>query len=176
MSLAGDGTLLHTDYPPGRRDVPVPDALAKVNPPLRTPADTASLLSHLLRGTFDIIATDHAPHAADEKARPFAEAPMGMSGLEQALPTMLGLVRAGHLSMSDLIRRMSTAPAALFGMTGGSLMPGSPADVTVIDASREWTVGRDTLQTRSLNTPMLGMTVRGRAVLTLVDGIERHRL
>lgn len=174
--VAGDGTLLHTDSPSGQRDVAVPDTLAKVNPPLRTPADTASLLSHLLRGTFDIIATDHAPHADDEKARPFSEAPMGMSGLELALPTMLGLVRAGHLSMYDLIRRLSTVPAARFGMIGGSLRPGSPADVTIIDPNREWTVGRDTLRTKSLNTPMLGMTVRGRAVLTLVDGTERHRL
>ena len=174
--VAGDGTLLHTDYPPGRRDVAVPDALAKVNPPLRTPADTSSLLAHLQRGTFDIIATDHAPHADDEKARPFVDAPMGMSGLELALPTMLGLVRAGHITMYDLIRRLSTVPAALFGMTGGSLRPGSPADVTVIDPNREWTVSRDRLRTKSPNTPMLGMTVRGRAVLTLVDGTERHRL
>lgn len=174
--VAGDGTLLHTDYPPGRRDIDIPDALAKVNPPLRTSADTASLLSHLLRGTFDIIATDHAPHADDEKARPFDEAPMGMSGLELALPTMLGLVRAGHLSMYELIRRLCTIPAALFGITGGSLRPGRPADVTIIDPNREWTIGRDTLRTKSPNTPLLGMTVRGRAVLTLVDGTKRHRL
>ncbi len=174
--VAGDGTLHHTAYSPGRREVAIPDALAKVNPPLRTPADTASLLSHLLRGTFDIIATDHAPHAANEKMQPFRQAPMGMSGLELALPTMLGLVRAGNLSMVELILRMSTEPARLFGITGGSLKPGSPADVTVIDPNREWVVSRDTLRTKSINTPLLGMTVRGRATLTLVDGIERHRL
>ena len=174
--VAGDGTLLHTDYPAGRRDVPVPDSLAKVNPPLRTAADTAELLGHLQRGTFDIIATDHAPHTMEEKARPFANAPMGMSGLELALPTLLGLVRAGHISMTDLVRRLSTEPARLFGLPGGSLMPGGPADLTVIDPDSSWIVGPDTLRTRSPNTPLTGMTVRGRAVLTLVDGTERYRL
>jgi len=174
--VEGDGTLLHTDYPPRQRDIATPDSLAKVNPPLRTAADTAALLAHLDRGTFDILATDHAPHAGDEKARPFADAPMGMSGLELALPVLLGLVRAGNLRLVDLIRRLSSEPARLFGMTGGSLQPGSPADVTLIDPDREWVVGRETLRTKSINTPLLGMTVRGRATLTLVDGIERHRL
>lgn len=174
--VAGDGRLLHTDYSPARRDVQIPDAMAKVNPPLRTPADTSALLAHLQRGTFDVIATDHAPHADDEKARPFADAPIGMSGLELALPTMLGLVRAGHLTMTDLIHRLSTRPARLFGITGGSLQPGTPGDVTLIDPDLGWTVSRETLRTKSLNTPLLGMTVRGRATLTLVDGIERHRL
>jgi dihydroorotase len=174
--VAGDGTLLHTDYPAGRRDVPVPDPLAKVNPPLRTAADTAELLAHLQRGTFDIIATDHAPHAMEEKARPFAEAPMGMSGLELALPTLLGLVRAGHLTLGDVIRRLSTEPARLFGLPGGSLATGSPADLTIIDPDASWTVGPETLRTKSPNTPLNGMTVRGRAVLTLVDGTERYRL
>ncbi len=174
--VAGDGTLLHTDYPAGQRDVAVPDALAKVNPPLRTAADTAELLAHLQRGTFDIIATDHAPHALEEKARPFAEAPMGMSGLELALPTLLGLVRAGHLTINDVIRRLSTEPARLFGITGGSLATGSPADLTIIDPAARWTVGPETLRTRSANTPLTGMEVRGRAVLTLIDGTERHRL
>ncbi len=174
--VEGDGTLLHTDYPPRQRDVATPDSLAKVNPPLRTAADTAALLAHLDRGTFDILATDHAPHAGDEKARPFADAPMGMSGLELALPVLLGLVRAGNLRLVDLIRRLSSEPARLFGMTGGSLQPGSPADVTLIDPDCEWVVGRETLRTKSINTPLLGMTVRGRATLTLVDGIERHRL
>lgn len=172
----GDRTLLHTDYPPRNRVDAAPESLAKVNPPLRTAADTAALLSHLGRGTFDIVATDHAPHSEDEKARPFADAPMGMSGLELALPTLLGLVRAGNLRLVDLIRRLSTEPTRLFGMTGGSLQPGSPADVTLIDPDREWVVGRDTLRTKSVNTPLIGMTVRGRATLTLVDGIERHRL
>ena len=174
--VAGDGTLLHTDYPPARRDVPVPDPLAKVNPPLRTAGDTAALLAHLDRGTFDVIATDHAPHSVDEKAQPFAAAPMGMSGLELALPTLLGLVRAGNLTLPELIRRLSTEPARLFGIAGGTLRAGAPADVTVIDPDREWVVGRDTLKTKSVNTPLLGMTVRGRSVLTLVGGIERHRL
>ena len=172
----GDGSLLHTDYQPLRRDVPTPDPMAKVNPPLRTPADTSALLAHLQRGTFDVIATDHAPHADDEKARPFGEAPMGMSGLELALPTMLGLVRAGHLTIHDLIHRLSTRPAQLFGITGGSLQPGTPGDVTLIDPDLAWTVSRETLRTKSANTPLLGMTVRGRATLTLVDGRERHRL
>jgi dihydroorotase len=173
--VAGDGTLHHTDYAPARRDVPIPDSLAKVNPPLRTPTDTAALLAHLGGGTFDVLATDHAPHASDEKSRPFVEAPMGMSGLELALPTLLGLVRAGNLTLHDLILRLSTEPARLFGITGGSLQPGTPADVTVIDPNDEWIVSRETLQTKSFNTPLLGMTVRGRATLTLVEGIERHR-
>lgn len=174
--VAGDGTLLHTDYPSRSRDVETPDPLAKVNPPLRTPADTSRLLGHLQRGTFDILATDHAPHTMDEKRGTFAEAPFGMSGLELALPVMLGLVRAGHLTMSDLVRRFSSEPARLFGLPGGTLAAGVPADVTIIDPARPWVVGRDTLKTRSPNTPLLSMTVRGRSVLTLVAGQEQHRL
>lgn len=174
--VEGDGTLLHTDYPPGWRDGPVPDPRAKVNPPLRTPADTAALLAHLQTGTFDVIATDHAPHADDEKAGPIADAAMGMSGLELALPTLLGLVRAGNLTMTELIRRLSTEPARLFGVPGGSLEIGTVADLTLIDPDRAWTVSRDELRTRSANTPLMGMTVRGRATLTLVEGRERHRL
>ena len=174
--VAGDGTLLHTDYPARTRDVETPDPLAKVNPPLRTPADTSRLLGHLQRGTFDILATDHAPHTMDEKRGTFAEAPFGMSGLELALPVMLGLVRAGHLTISDLVRRFSTEPAQLFGLSGGTLAPGAPADVTIVDLDLPWVVGRDTLKTKSPNTPLLGMAVRGRSVLTLVGGQEQHRL
>lgn len=173
--VAGDGTLLHTDYPSRTRDVETPDPLAKVNPPLRTPADTSRLLGHLQRGTFDILATDHAPHAAEEKRGPIDRAAFGMSGLELALPLMLGLVRAGHLTMPDLVRRVSTEPARLFGLSGGSLAVGAPADVTVVDPDLPWVVSRETLKTKSPNTPLLGMTVRGRSILTLVGGQQRYR-
>jgi len=149
----------------------------KVNPPLRPVADTVALLAGLKAGQFDILATDHAPHAAAEKEETdFASAAFGMSGLELAVPTLLALVRAGHLSINDVVYRLSTRPAELFNLPVGTLAEGGRADLTLIDPVASWTVGSDTLMTKSANTPLMGRTMTGRAVMTMVKGEVVHDL
>jgi dihydroorotase len=174
--VAGDRTLLNVDEPAGAPGVPG-DPNTKVNPPLRTENDARALLSALKDGTFDVIATDHAPHAAAEKeGTDFAHAAFGLSGLEFALPLMLALVRARHLTMSELIDKLSRRPAELIRKPGGSLAPGSPADVVVFDPEQSWRVTPDALRSKSHNTPLLGMTLRGRVRYTLVDGQVRFHV
>jgi dihydroorotase len=172
--VAGDRTLYNTQEPPGAPGTPA-DPNTKVNPPLRPVRDTEGLLAALQGGIFDIIATDHAPHAAPEKqGSTFEKAAMGMSGLELALPTMLALVRAGHLALEDVIRRLTIEPARLLRMPLGTLSAGAVADVCVFDPEERWQVTPETLKTKSPNTPLLGMTLQGRVRLTLVDGEVRH--
>ncbi len=174
--VAGARTLRNVAEPCGQ-DGMVGDPNTKVNPPLRPAADTTALVAALKAGQFDVLATDHAPHAASEKVESdYADAAFGMSGLEFALPLTLALVRAGHMSLPDLIRRWTIAPAHLLGTGMGTLSVGSVADVTVFDPDEQWTVRADGLRTKSANTPLLGMTLGGRAKLTLVDGEERYRV
>jgi dihydroorotase len=173
--VAGDRTLHNTTEAAGERGVPR-DPNTKVNPPLRPVRDTAGLLEALKAGHFDIIATDHAPHAESEKTgTTFEAAAMGMSALEVALPTMLALVRAGHLSLNEVVQRLTIEPARLLRMPLGTLTPGASADVCVFDPNERWLVSPATLRTKSPNTPMLGMTVQGRVRRTLVNGEERYR-
>lgn len=173
--VAGRRRLLNVDLPPGV-EVPSADPNTKVNPPLRPEGDSRALLTALADGTIDLVATDHAPHAAAEKQPgAFAEAAFGLSGLEFALPLLLALVRAGNLSLSQLVTVMSWRPAQLWRLAGGSLGVGDPADLVVVDPDERWTVTPDRLATKSANTPLLGMELRGRARLTLVGGEERHR-
>ncbi len=173
--IDGDRTLHNTAEPPGKPGKPG-DPDTKVNPPLRPVADTEALLVALQNGTFDIIATDHAPHAASEKVeRAFEDAMFGLSGLELALPTMLALVRAGHLSLMTMIDKLSTAPARMLRKPLGTLSPGSIADIFVFDPNERWTVTPESLKTKSHNTPLLGMEMQGRTRLTLVGGEERFR-
>jgi len=141
---------------------------------LRTEADTKGLLAALVQGDFDVIATDHAPHAAEDKTgRDFAHAAMGLSGLEFALPICLALVRAGHLTLHDLIYRLATVPGNLLSKGLGTLTPGSPADITLFDPIRTWVVRPGELRTKSRNTPLMGMTLRGSVTRTLVSGETR---
>ena len=154
---------------------PRPDPNAKVNPPLRTAADAQALLGGLLDGTFDIIATDHAPHALVDKPSDLTHAASGMIGFEVAVPMLLELVRDGRLPMPLLVELLSTRPAQLFHLPGGTLRPGSVADVTLIDPNREWIVDASSLASRSKNTPLLGMTLRGKVSLTMVEGEIRYR-
>ncbi len=171
----GDRTQHNTDERAGTPGTPA-DPNTKVNPPLRPVADTVALLAALRDGTFDIVATDHAPHAAPEKTgSPFKDAAFGMSGLELALPTMLALVRAGHLTLGELVDKLSTAPARLLGLPGGALAVGESADVVVFDPTERWRVTPESLKTKSPNTPLLGMELQGRTRLTLVGGEERYR-
>ena len=146
------------------------DTHAKCNPPLRTPADVTALREALADGTIDAVATDHAPHSSVEKEVEFEQAAFGMIGLETAVPLLLELVRAGTLTPSAMVTRMSAAPAAAFGLPGGSLADGAPADVTVIDPELGWTCEATSLRSRSHNTPFAGRALRGRAAMTIVGG------
>jgi dihydroorotase len=146
------------------------DTSTKCNPPLRTTADVDALRVGLADGTIDAVATDHAPHSAVEKDVEFEDAAFGMIGLETALPLVLELVRAGMLTPAALVTRMSVAPAAAFGLSGGTLADGVRADVTVIDPEATWTVDAVALRSRSRNTPFSGKTLQGRAALTVVGG------
>jgi len=171
--VAGLRTLVNVDEPPGI-DGPRADPNTKVNPPLRTAADTRCLLAALGDGTIDLVATDHAPHANREKSgSSFERAAFGLSGLEFAVPLMMALVRAGHLTQGDLVRLLSYEPARLWNLPGGSLAEGSPADITVFDPADRWLVDPAALATKSANTPLLGMELQGRVKLTVVGGAVR---
>jgi dihydroorotase len=146
------------------------DTRAKVMPPLRTAADQEALLEGLGDGTIDCIATDHAPHSPVEKDVEFECAAPGMLGLETALPIILDFVRMGSLDERRAIAALTGAPARAFGLPGGTLAVGAVADVCVIDPERPVTITAEELASKSKNTPLLGQTLAGRAVLTLVEG------
>jgi dihydroorotase len=149
---------------------------AKMNPPLRTPADVAALQEAVKDGTIDVIATDHAPHHYDEKEREFADAPNGIVGLETALAVNLTwLVHRGVVDLGSLIEHMACAPARVFKLPGGTLRRGSIADVTVFDPDVVWTVEPSRFLSKGRNTPYAGHRLRGRAELTVVDGRVIHR-
>ena len=144
---------------------------AKMNPPLREREDVEAIRAGLKDGTIDAIATDHAPHHYDAKEREFDDAPFGIVGLETALGLGLTvLVEGGVLPLAQLIARMSTVPARTFGLTGGSLAPGRPADVLVFDPSAAWTVDPRRFRSKSRNTPFAGWELKGRVVRTIVGG------
>ncbi len=146
-------------------------AQAKVNPPLRTAEDCRVLTEALRTGLIDIIATDHAPHQLAEKEAGLEAAPCGIAGLETALPLLLTeLVGRGRLSLSDLVKAFSSRPAELLGLEGGSLRPGSPADITVVDLEAAGTIAPETFYTRARHTPFAGRPYRGRPVMTFVGG------
>lgn len=148
---------------------------AKMNPPLRSETDRLAVVEGLRDGTLDVVATDHAPHHYDEKERAFDDAPNGVVGLETSVGLMLThIVGEGVLDLSTLVERMSTQPARAFHLPGGTLAIGSPADVTVLDLAREWTVDPTTFVSRSRNTPFAGWELRGRAVTTIVGGRIVH--
>jgi dihydroorotase len=147
------------------------DTNAKMNPPLREAADVAALRAALHDGTIDCIASDHAPHAYDEKEAAFDDAPFGIVGLETAFAVAhTELVLGGVLSLPELLQRMSTAPCRAFHLPGGSLAPGAPADVCVLDLASRWRVAAADFRSKSRNTPFAGRELTGRAVLTLVGG------
>ena len=150
------------------------DGNAKMNPPLRPQADLEAVREGLADGTIDAIATDHAPHHRDEKEIEFEHCAFGVIGLETALPLSLRLIEEGILSPADWVRRLSAAPAKILGVAGGTLGAGSPADVTVVDPAREWTVDGARLRSKSRNSPFLGWAVKGRARATIVGGRIVH--
>lgn len=154
------------------------NTLAKVNPPLRESVDVNALIEGVADGTITILGTDHAPHSAEEKSLPFEDAPMGMVGLEFALPLYAeALVHSGAISWPRLIALLTIEPARLCGLDEldlGSLTPGAPADITIIDPNAKWSIDPATMIGKSKNTPLAGRKLTGRAVLTLIGGTPVH--
>ena len=147
------------------------DTNAKMNPPLREAADREAVRQGLRDGTIDVIATDHAPHHYDAKEREFDDAPNGIIGLETALGLAVSeLVESGPLTLPELVLRMSTLPARLFHLPGGTLATGAPGDVVVFDPAAEWVVRPERFSSKSRNTPFAGRRLRGRAEVTVVGG------
>ena len=146
------------------------DADYRMNPPLRTAADVHAVIHGLADGTLDCIATDHAPHTAEEKAD-FEQSPNGSIGMETSFAAAnTYLVKAGILPFAELVRKMSLNPARILGIDAGTLSPGAPADIVLVDPDEKWTVDPDALHGKSKNTPFKGMTLTGRVKLTLLDG------
>jgi len=144
---------------------------AKMNPPLRSPADVEAVIAGLQDGTLDTLATDHAPHHYDEKEQAFDDAPNGIVGLETSLGLVhTHLVGKGLIDLPTMVERMSVAPARAFKLPGGTLQAGSPADVTVMDPAARWTVESKRFLSKSRNTPFEGWELVGRATLTVVGG------
>lgn len=146
----------------------------KMNPPLRSAADRQAVRQALADGTLDAIATDHAPHSQLEKEVEFSNAANGIIGLETALPLTLALVREGYISSLKMVALLSTNPAAILQVAGGSLTTGQPADITIIDPDRIFHYSRDTIVSKSANSPFLDWELQGRAVLTMVGGRVTH--
>ncbi len=143
----------------------------KTNPPFRSAAEVEAILQGVYDGTVDAIVSDHEPHHADEKEMDFADAPFGIVGLETAVPLALNrLVHGRVIGLMQLVRLMSTRPAEIYGLPGGTLREGAPADVTVLDLRALKTVDPDTFKSKSRNTPFAGMRLKGWPVATIVGG------
>jgi dihydroorotase len=147
---------------------------AKMNPPLRTWQDVQAIKEGLRDGTIDVIATDHAPHAVQDKQQQFAAAPNGIVGLETALPLTLALVEEGILSLEAAVAKLTIEPARAFGLSKGSLAPGADADVVVVDPEAQWEVEPARFRSKSRNTPFAGWKVKGRVITTIVAGRVVH--
>jgi dihydroorotase len=149
------------------------DPNTKMNPPLRSKRDVEALIEALEDGTIDAIATDHAPHALSEKEGEFDQAANGVIGLETAVAVLLDrLVRPGLLPLPTLVSRLSRDPAHLLNLPGGTLAPGAPADVTILDLGRELTVDPARFLSRSRNTPFGGWRLTGGPWMTIVKGVR----
>ena len=151
-------------------------SLARVNPPLRTAADVAAIVEGLRDGTIDCIATDHAPHAAEEKARPLTEAPSGMVGLETDLAiTLTQLYHSGAMELTEILQKMTAGPAQLLNLPCGKLAVGAVADLTLFDLNEKWTIDPVNFRSKGRNTPFAGWSVQGKVKYTLVGGRVIYR-
>jgi len=146
------------------------DTSTKVNPPLRSKKDVAALVQGLKEGVIDVIATDHAPHAGEDKGGFYARAAFGISGLETALGSVLGLVQAGDIDIKTIIARLTSGPAGIIGGGYGGLRVGVVADVTVFDPYREWVVDVTKFASKGRNTPLAGATLHGKVMATFSQG------
>ena len=147
-------------------------AMAKMNPPLRTEKDRLGIIEGIKDGSIDMIATDHAPHSAEEKAvEPVWKAPSGIIGLETALAlAVTNLVRPGHLTMVQLMEKMSLNPAKLYRFDKGSVAEGADADLVIFDENEKWAVTEDDIASKSHNTPFIGAELYGRVKYTICGG------
>lgn len=146
------------------------DADFRMNPPLRTEEDRQAIIDGLLDGTLDAIATDHAPHTPEEKYD-FIKSPNGSIGMETSFSaSYTALVTTGIMSLNNLIKLMSTTPAEILGINGGTLSVGSPADIVLFDADEEWTVDENNLHGKSKNTPFKGKELKSRVKYTICGG------
>ncbi len=142
----------------------------KLSPPLRTETDRQAVVQAIADGTIDAIASDHAPQDQDSKRLPFAQAEFGGIGLETLLAVSLELFHNGHLTLSQVIERLSWAPARLLGLAAGRLKAEAPADLVIFDPERAWKVNSDKMRSKSKNSPFDGRPVQGRVLRTVVDG------
>jgi dihydroorotase len=145
-----------------------------MNPPLRTGMDVQAIKDGLRDGTIDVIATDHAPHATQEKQQEFSAAPNGIVGLETAWPLTLTLVEEGVLSLEAAIAKLTTEPARAFSLKKGTLAPGADADVVIADLHEGWEVDPARFRSKGRNTPFAGWKVKGRITTTIVGGRIVH--
>jgi dihydroorotase len=151
---------------------------AKVNPPLRTQADIEALIEGLKDGTIDVIATDHAPHALNDKLCEFGMAASGISGLETALGSLMGPVHEGKLSLPMLIAKLTSEPSKILGDRYGklgTLAVGAPADIAVFDTDAEWTVDVEKFASKGKNTPLNGAKLKGKVMMTIYGGKVVYR-
>jgi dihydroorotase len=157
------------------QDVREMDTRMKMHPPLATEADRQALIEGLRTGTIDCVATDHAPHARNEKEVPFEQAPMGTTGLETAFAALhSGLVLSGAIELAVLVERM-TAGASLFDLPTPMIAKGEPANLTLVDLDAEWIAGERGWESRSENCCFAGRRLRGRVLLTIAAGAIVHR-
>lgn len=163
-AVAGQGT--------NNDDMSSYDTNTKVNPPLRTAADVEAIKEGLADGTIDVIATDHAPHTAEEKDVEYDLAPFGLVGLETAVGLVWShLVKPGILTPEQAVAKMTIHPSRILGLNAGTLQAGSAADITIIDPHQEWKVDRALFAGKSKNTPFAGHSLMGKVVATIVDGV-----
>jgi len=146
------------------------DTSTKVNPPLRTEEDRQALIEALAQGIIDCVASDHAPHSLKEKDVEYDLAAFGISGVETALGIVLKLVNEGRLTPMRAIEAMSTSPARVMKLEGGSLKVGQPAHITIIDPEKTWLVEPEKMISKGKNTPFTGWELKGKAVVTMVEG------
>ena len=146
-------------------------SMARVNPPLRTAVDVSGIIAGLKDGTIDVIATDHAPHSAEEKARPLAKAPSGMVGLETSLAvTLTALYHTKKMELPAIIRRMTANPADILHLSRGRMAIGSAADLVIFDPDEEWVIEPEKFASKGRNTPFAGAAVKGKVKYTIVGG------
>lgn len=147
-------------------------SMARLNPPLRTAKDIKGIIAGLKDGTIDAIATDHAPHSAEEKSRPLTRAPSGMVGLETSLAiTLTELYHTGKMKLPEIIKRMTYTPASILRLSSkGRLSLGSDADITIFDPEEVWTIDPEQFASKARNTPFAGREVKGKVKYTIVGG------
>lgn len=156
-------------------DIPGDNAIYKMNPPLRSVEDRQALIEGLLDGTIDIIATDHAPHAEDEKNQPMTRAPFGIVGSETAFPLLYThFVKTGEWTLQQLVDYITIKPAQVFDLPYGTLKEGAVADLTLINLDEAYEIKAQDFLSKSSNTPFLGEKVYGKTLFTIVDGEIRY--